>query len=86
MNRQYFHIAPLSFYQEKIIKYLSQLFDANVSIPDDIVHKDAYIGAYLEKANEILENIQQQRYDFQKSLPNYILDVNSRNNDWWTLN
>jgi len=66
VNWLYFQIAPLSFQKEKVVDYLSQLDKVSISVPQDIIHNDLYVNTYLEKANEILANIQRQHYDFQK--------------------
>lgn len=66
INQVYFNVAPLAFQKEKIMDYLGHVVQNTVFVPPSIVHVDAYTTAYLEKVNEILENIQKQRYDFQK--------------------
>ncbi|AIM36730.1 hypothetical protein KO02_08455 [Sphingobacterium sp. ML3W] len=59
-------IAPLSFLKEKIVNYLTQLTPEKVFVPQNIVHQELYVNTYITSANDILEKIRQQRYDFQK--------------------
>src|SRR5690606_11928513 len=65
-NAVIFDIAPLSFQKEKVVNYLTNLIPEKVFVPQNIVHQEMYVNTYVTSAKEILEKIEQQRYDFQK--------------------
>lgn len=65
-NAVLFNVAPLSFQKDKIVNYLKELAPDKVFVPQNIVHQELYISAYVKSAREILEKIEKQQYDFQK--------------------
>jgi hypothetical protein len=68
-NDVYRHIAHLAFEKNKIVSYLSDLAEESIHVPVSVDDKAKYKSIFLSTGKTILENIKQEKYDFQK--PNH---------------
>ena len=68
-NDVYRHIAHLAFEKNKIVSYLSSVTEETIHVPESVDDKAKYKSVFLSTAKTILENIRQEKYDFQR--PNH---------------
>ena len=66
-NNVYSNIAHLAFEKDRLVSFLKDLISQDVLIPKDVDDEEKYRSSFLSTARTILDNINNEKYDFQKS-------------------
>jgi hypothetical protein len=50
----------------EVVKLLESIISSGVIIPKNVNNAERYCSAYISTAEEILQNVKEQKYEFQK--------------------
>ncbi len=66
-NDFYISLDSLAYVKDEITSYLTELIADKINVPHSIKDKPTYIKTFLLIAEQVLDNIKEQKYNFQKT-------------------
>jgi hypothetical protein len=64
-NDIYMRLCP-AHEKSEVVKLLESIISTEVIIPQTVNNAEKYLGVYIRTAEKILQNVKEQKYEFQK--------------------